>query len=73
MTITPLHRQDVWCPQTPTNTWVAIHPETGEKFITGNSTHSSPNLAQVSSDESFRKLFTAPDGWSFVGADLANI
>lgn len=73
MTITPLHRQDVWCPQTPTNTWVAIHPETGEKFITGNSTHSSPNLAQIPSDESFRKLFTAPDGWSFVGADLANI
>lgn len=31
------------------------------------------NLAQIPADKSFRSLFTAPEGYSFVGADLANI
>lgn len=34
--------QDVWCPTTETGTWIAKHPDTGQEFITGNSTHSAP-------------------------------
>lgn len=60
----------VWCPETSNGLWQAIHPETGEAFITGNS---APNLAQIPASENFRSLFTAPKGWTFVGADLANI
>lgn len=65
--------QDVWCPTTETGTWIAKHPVTGKDFITGNSTHSSPNLAQIPASKEFRSLFMAPRGWDFVGADLANI
>ena len=62
--------EDVWCPTTKYQTWVAVHPETNEPFITGNS---SPNLAQLPQGAYFRKLFTPPPGWDLVGADLANI
>lgn len=34
--------QPVWCPTTETGTWIAKHPDTGQEFITGNSTHSAP-------------------------------
>lgn len=40
---------------------------------THRSTHSSPNLAQIPASKDFRSLFTSPEGWEFVGADLANI
>lgn len=41
-------------------------------------THSSPNLAQVPSPRAYRgdecrKLFHAPDGWVFVGADMSGL
>ncbi|MFA7029620.1 MAG: DNA polymerase [Candidatus Cloacimonadaceae bacterium] len=36
-------------------------------------THSSPNVAQTSADPIFRTLYTVPDGYELVGADLANI
>lgn len=65
--------QEVWCPTTPTGTWIAIHPETDKEFITGNCTHSSPNLAQIPADGAFRGLFTTPPGYTLIGADLANI
>jgi len=48
---------DVWCPTTKEQTWIAIHPETGEEFITGNS---SINVNQIPSSKEFRGLFTAP-------------
>ena len=35
--------------------------------------HRSPNLAQVPSDERFRRLFTATPGLTMVGADLSGI
>lgn len=35
--------------------------------------HRNPNLAQVPSDERFRRLFTASSGFTAVGADLAGI
>lgn len=63
-------QEDVWCPTTTTGTWIAIHPETGVEFITGNS---SPNLAQVPATKECRELFSAPPGYVIVGADLANI
>lgn len=36
-------------------------------------THSSPNVAQTSQDPAFRRLYTAPEDYVLVGADLANI
>lgn len=36
-------------------------------------THSSPNVAQTSADSAFRSLYTVPEGYVLVGADLANI
>lgn len=63
----------MWCPTTSQQTWIAIHPETGEEFITGNCTHNKPNLAQIPAGGYFRELFSVPKGWSLVGADLANI
>lgn len=36
-------------------------------------THNGPNLAQIPADGDFRGLFTVPEGWVLVGADLANI
>lgn len=58
---------DVWCPTTEEGTWVAIHPVTGEAFITGNS---SVNLNQIPSQQEFRELFSAPEGWAFIGTDF---
>jgi len=49
----------VWCPTTDQGTWIAIHPETGEEFITGNSF--GVNLNQVDSSKEFRELFVAPE------------
>lgn len=65
--------EDVWCPTTTTGTWIAVHPDTGREFITGNCTHSTPNIAQIPAVKEFRELFTAPTGYVLVGADLANI
>lgn len=36
-------------------------------------THSSPNVAQTSADPIFRSFYTVPEGYTLVGADLANI
>lgn len=36
-------------------------------------THSNPNVAQTSADPAFRSLYTVPEGYHLVGADLANI
>ena len=36
-------------------------------------THSGPNLAQIPQGDYFRELFTVPEGYVLVGADLANI
>lgn len=36
-------------------------------------THSSPNVAQTSASKEFRSLYTVPEGYKLVGADLANI
>jgi len=38
--------------------------------VTGRFTSSSPNLAQVPSQKEFRELFSAPEGWSFLGSDF---
>jgi len=51
------NQQAVWCPTTKEQTWIAIHPETSEEFITGNS---SINVNQIPSSKEFRGLFTAP-------------
>lgn len=36
-------------------------------------THSSPNVAQTSADPIFRSFYTVPEGYTLIGADLANI
>lgn len=59
---------DVWCPTTEEGTWVAIHPNTGKEFITGNS---SINLNQIPAQPEFRELFSAPEDWTFLGADFS--
>ena len=38
---------------------------------TGRMAHSKPNLGQVPSTKEFRSLFTAPEGYSILGADLS--
>lgn len=39
--------------------------------VTGRFTSSSINLAQIPAQEEFRSLFTAPEGWSFIGTDFS--
>jgi len=39
--------------------------------ITGRFSVNSPNMAQIPSQEEFRELFSAPEGWTFVGVDFS--
>ena len=50
-----------------------IHHHCSVATQTFRCAHRSPNLAQVPSDERFRKLFTASPGLFMVGADLSGI
>ncbi len=50
-----------------------IHHHCSVATSTFRCAHRSPNLAQVPSDERFRKLFTASPGKTMVGADLSGI
>ena len=50
-----------------------IHHHCSVATQTFRCAHRSPNLAQVPSDERFRKLFTATPGYVLVGADLSGI
>lgn len=50
-----------------------IHHHCSVATITHRCAHRKPNLAQVPSDESFRRLFTATPSMVMVGADLAGI
>ena len=50
-----------------------IHHHCSVSTITHRCAHRKPNLAQVPSDEPFRRLFTATPGMEMVGADLAGI
>ena len=50
-----------------------IHHHCSVATQTFRCAHRSPNLAQVPSDERFRKLFTASPGKVMVGADLSGI
>ena len=50
-----------------------IHHHCSVATQTFRCAHRSPNLAQVPSDERFRKLFQATPGYVMVGADLSGI
>ena len=50
-----------------------IHHHCSVATSTFRCAHRKPNLAQVPSDERFRKLFTASPGLCMVGADLSGI
>ena len=50
-----------------------IHHHCSVATQTFRCAHRSPNLAQVPSDERFRKLFTASPNYVMVGADLSGI
>ena len=50
-----------------------IHHHCSVATATFRCAHRSPNLAQVPSDERFRRLFTASPGLSMVGCDLAGV
>ena len=50
-----------------------IHHHCSVATQTFRCAHRNPNLAQVPSDERFRKLFTATPGYTMVGADLSGI
>jgi len=50
-----------------------IHHHCSTATSTFRAAHRSPNLAQVPSDDRFRKLFTATPGKVLVGADLSGI
>ena len=50
-----------------------IHHHCSVATATFRCAHRKPNLAQVPSDERFRRLFTATPGLRLVGADLAGI
>ena len=50
-----------------------IHPHCSVGCATHRASHRNPNLAQVPSDERFRRLFTATPGMVMVGADLSGI
>jgi len=50
-----------------------IHHHCSVATSTFRCAHRNPNLAQVPSDERFRRLFTASPGYSMVGADLSGI
>ncbi len=50
-----------------------IHHHCSVATSTFRCAHRNPNLAQVPSDERFRKLFTASPGLTMVGADLSGI
>jgi len=50
-----------------------IHHHCSVATSTFRCAHRKPNLAQVPSDERFRRLFTASPGYVMVGADLAGI
>jgi len=50
-----------------------IHHHCSTNTSTFRCSHRNPNLAQVPSDERFRKLFTASPGLTMVGADLSGI
>ncbi len=50
-----------------------IHHHCSVATSTFRCAHRKPNLAQVPSDERFRKLFTVKDGLTMVGADLSGI
>ena len=63
-----------------TNAWLKlstnanrIHHHASVATNTHRCAHRKPNLAQVPSDNEFRKLFTASPGQVMVGADLAGI
>ena len=50
-----------------------IHHHCSVATSTFRAAHRNPNLAQVPSDERFRKLFTASPNYVMVGADLSGI
>ena len=50
-----------------------IHHHCSVGTVSHRCSHRSPNLAQVPSDSTFRKLFTASPGQVMVGADLSGI
>lgn len=50
-----------------------IHHHCSVATNTHRCAHRKPNLAQVPSDERFRRLFTSRDSYIMVGADLAGI
>jgi DNA polymerase I-like protein with 3'-5' exonuclease and polymerase domains len=50
-----------------------IHHHCSVATSTFRCAHRKPNLAQVPSDERFRRLFTASPGYCMVGADLSGI
>jgi DNA polymerase I-like protein with 3'-5' exonuclease and polymerase domains len=50
-----------------------IHHHCSVATVTHRCAHRKPNLAQVPSNEEFRRLFTATPGMEMVGADLAGI
>jgi len=50
-----------------------IHHHCSVGCATHRASHRNPNLAQVPSDERFRRLFTVPPGMVMVGADLSGI
>ncbi len=62
-----------------TNAWLKqctnnrIHHHCSVATATHRAAHRSPNLAQVPSDERFRKLFIPSPGMVMVGADLSGI
>ena len=50
-----------------------IHHHCSVGCATHRASHRNPNLAQVPSDERFRRLFTVPPGMVMCGADLSGI
>ena len=51
----------------------SIHHGCSTGAATGRCVHSHPNLAQVPSDERFRRLFLPTPGQVMVGADLSGV
>lgn len=54
----------------PESSTVTSHIDTNGT-VTGRFTSSSVNLNQIPAQKEFRKLFAAPEGWSFVGVDFS--
>jgi DNA polymerase-1 len=49
-----------------------VHTSFNQILDTGRVSSREPNVQQIPADNAFRNCFTAPDGWSFVGADYSS-